>query len=542
MTRTVILILAAMATASCGGGNSDGGNNPIANAGPSGNVNTPAPACTAAPSGGGTSVSTPSLIATFSDRWHEAWLASPVVADLNGDGSMEVLSARSGLMLGWRMDGSIAFRAEVEGRIWASPVVADLIAANPGLEVAAAARDKLYLWDSSGRLLPGFPVSWRDEMRSLAAGDIDGDGALELVAVTTQGLQSGGQRDIIIAVNTNGTVVDGFPPNTTGVSGCDDKCYVTGGFDQNIALGDVNGDGIDDIFVTQDNAYLSLHEGNGLAFDSNPIFTRPTKFQGVRFLHDYALARQGWANDEQAANQAHFTNSAPAIADVNGDGQNELIVLGSVQNAAQTDRLRGVGLWVLNNDGSRLAGWEEPFHAPDYLAGLWDYSGTNVVGASNQVTVADISPDRPGPEFIFAGFDGQIHLVDASRQELWSHRYTSDELVLTGGVLAADLSGDGVPEIIFTTYSPDPNKGALVILDATGTQLHQIPLPGRGAMPVPTIADTNNDGAVEIIVSLKGGEDKGPMVQVYKVPGAGNNCLPWPTGRGNYLRNGLAPG
>lgn len=108
--------------------------------------------------------------------------------------------------------------------------------------------------------------------------------------------------------------------------------------------------------------------------------------------------------------------------------------------------------------------------------------------------------------------------------------------------MAADLSGDGVPEIIFNTYSPDQNKGALVILDATGTQLHRIPLPGRGAMPVPTIADTNNDGAVEIIVSLKGGEDKGAMVQVYEVPGAGSNCLPWSTGRGNYLRNGFVSG
>jgi hypothetical protein len=25
------------------------------------------------------------------------------------------------------------------------------------------------------------------------------------------------------------------------------------------------------------------------------------------------------------------------------------------------------------------------------------------------------------------------------------------------------------------------------------------------------------------------------------VPGSGTNCLPWPTGRGNLLRNGAGP-
>jgi hypothetical protein len=36
--------------------------------------------------------------------------------------------------------------------------------------------------------------------------------------------------------------------------------------------------------------------------------------------------------------------------------------------------------------------------------------------------------------------------------------------------------------------------------------------------------------------------DAGPLphaVFVYTVPGSATNCLPWPTGRGNYLRNGF---
>ncbi len=74
---------------------------------------------------------------------------------------------------------------------------------------------------------------------------------------------------------------------------------------------------------------------------------------------------------------------------------------------------------------------------------------------------------------------------------------------------------------------------------ANGQILHQIPLPGRGAMPVPTVADVDGDGVLEILVSLKdGGQGE---VLVYRVPGSADNCLPWPTGRANLRRTGFIP-
>ena len=501
----------------------------------------PKPACKAAASGGSPTVQKPVQKTIYKDRWHEAWLASPAVADLDGDGKNEVIAAREGRMLVWNADGTVRWFKDVGSRIWASPVVADLLPSKPGLEIAAAASGKLYAWDSAGTALPGFPVTFKSELRTLAAGDIDGDGQLELVSVTTTPQSGGGQKDIVFAVKANGQTVTGFPPNTTGASGCDNACYVTGGYDQNLALGDVDGDGKLDIFATQDNAYLSLHAGTGRAFDCAPIFKGKTKWPGIRFMLDYALAQQGWTDNEPVDNQAHFTNSAPAIADLDGDGKNELIVLGSVQNTAQTDRLRGVVVFVLNKDGTRPAAWVNPFHAPNYLAGLWDFDGTNVVAATNQITVADIDPASAGPELIFAGFDGHIHCVSAANKELWKTPYTTDKRVLTGGVVVADLSGDGVPEIVFNSYSPDEGKSHLFVLDAQGKQLHKLPLPKRGAMPVPTIADIDGDGTLEILVSLKDGEDKLQQLLSFNVPGSQTNCLLWPTGRGNLLRNGYVP-
>ncbi len=499
----------------------------------------PAPSCKA--SGGSASVAEPELLATLSDRYHEGWLASPTIADLDGDGENEIILARAGLLLALHLDNTVVFRVETAGRIWSSPVVADLVPERPGLEVAFATRGQIYMVDSKGNALPGFPFTGRDELRSLSAGDIDGDGRYELVSVSTTRLEANGQRDILVAVNDDGSAVTGFPPNTSGASGCDDACYVTGGYDQNLALGDVTGDGVPEVFASQDNAYLSLHHGDGRAFDCAPIFNKRSKFLGVRFLHDYQEAQQGYANNEETALQAHFTNSAPAIADLDGDGKHELVILGSVQNAAQSERLQGVALWAVNSDGTRPSAWQTPYHAPDYLAGLWDYEGTNVVAATNQVSVADLFPERAGPELIFAGFDGRIHVVDARAEQIFQSEYTTSDRVLTGGVAIADLSRDGIPEIVFATYSPDADKSHLFVMAATGEILHRIALPQRGSMAVPTIADVDGDGDLEIVVDLKDGEDRVQSALVYSVPNSGTDCLPWPTGRANFLRNGFVP-
>jgi hypothetical protein len=511
-----------------GGGGDDDGPNP-----------TPAPSCTAASGGGSTTVAAPSLVYTLSDRWQEAWLASPAVADLDADGTMEIVVPRHELLLVWHTDGSVAWRATLPGRIWASPVVADLVPSRAGLEVAVASRDQIAAFDAQGQALPGFPVTWRNEMRSLAAGDIDGDGLLELVAVTSTPLASNNQRDIVIAIEMTGSPVAGFPPNTTGTAGCDSACYVTGGYDQNVALGDVDGDGTADLLATQDNAYMSLHAGTGRAFDANSIFSNRTKFSGIRWMVDYALAQQGYANNEAIDEQAHFTNTAPAIADLDGDGVGELIALGSIQNTAQDDRERGVGLFVTTNDGTRPDSWRMPPRFPDYRGGLWD-GQANIVGITNQVSVADLDPQRGGPELVFAGFDGRIHGVSATGETLWQTTYTTSDTVWTGGIAIADLSGDGSPELVLATYS-ETSGGDLIVFDAGGNELHRLALGGRGAMPVPTIADVDADGDLDIVVSLKDAVDRMRSVAIYEVAGSSGNCLAWPTGRGNYRRDGFLP-
>jgi hypothetical protein len=202
----------------------------------------------------------------------------------------------------------------------------------------------------------------------------------------------------------------------------------------------------------------------------------------------------------------------------------------------------------MQSDASRHPGWDPPFQVPAYVVGLSDgfaheldgptLSGAdNLVGATNQVTVADIDATKAGLEIVFAGFDGKIHAVAADKSELWATPYATDGRALTGGVSVADLSADGVPEIVFTTYSPDSGGGNLFVLSAAGQVLHKVALPDRGSMAVPTVGDADGDGTLDVVVSLKDETATKEDILVFTVPGSKPNCLLWPTGRANYLRN-----
>lgn len=511
----------------------DSGKDPPKTVGGGSGTTPTVPSCSAA--GGGGAVGVPTLFMGLKGDSDYGWLGSPVVADIDGDGKQEILAAHEKVMA-WRADGSVAWQfAPKVGRVWAGLVVADF-RDGPELETVVASQGQLWMLDAKGAVLSGWPVTWRGEIRSLAAGDVNGDGQLDVVVASTNH-----SPDILSAYTAAGQQIQGFPPIASGTIGCQNgtNCWVAGAFDQNLAVGDLDGTGGLDIVAPMDCSYAGFFHGTGVAFDANPMFKKRPKTPGVRYLHTLSQAQQGYADDEDTELQAHFTNTPPAIADVDGDGKNEVIMLASVQNASQDDREKGVALWVVRNDASRLPGWETPFRAPEYVFGLWDFDEDNAVGATNQVVVADIDATHPGPEFIFAGFDARIHAVTADKQELWATTYAEDGRVLTGGVVVGDLSKDGIPEIVFATYSPDDNRSSLFVLDAGGHVLHRVALPQHGAA-VPTLADVDGDGAVEIVLSMRkvywdGSE---PAVAIYKVANSGTNCLLWPTGRANYLRNG----
>jgi hypothetical protein len=230
---------------------------------------------------------------------------------------------------------------------------------------------------------------------------------------------------------------------------------------------------------------------------------------------------------------------------VDRDGDLEVILVGDHEHSSSTEN-QGVTFWVLNHDLTRPPGWDPPKDTgpPLHDGGL----GQNIVPTRPSPAVGDLD-GAAGLEILAPAYDGNLYAFTHDGTELWRFPFGDSALPYTGAAepLIADLNGDGVPEILLATFSsgeprvPD-TPAHLIVLNANGVELHRVELFGRGTMAAPAVADVDGDGQPELILSLKdtlGSGDGG--VQIWDLPGAAENCLQWPTGRGGWLRQGLQP-
>ncbi len=513
-----------------------------------------APVCAPAPGGSSGPVQAPVLRQTLAGSWDENWLGSPAVADLDADGVNEIIATRHSVLYVWNADGSLKWKTawpygastspeHGSSRMWASPVVGNFDA-DPELEIAvgsdadSSSGMNVAVYDHEGELLPGWPVHFggADEVRSITAGDLDNDGTAEIVVNKT----NAGPATAVFRLD--GTMMSGWPQVQ---SSCDpappaEPCWDFGGYNQNIAVGDVDGDGFLDVVSSYDAIGFGVFDRNGEPFATAPGFTDPV-ITAVEAYHDLALSMQGWGDGDRS----EFTYSPPVIADVDGDGKMEYVLVGDHEHTQSTAN-RGVTFWVLRADLSRPTGWDPPKDTGMPLVD--DDKGPNIVATQPSPTVGDLDA-APGLEVLAPAYDGYLYAFAADGTQLWRYSFASTASPYTGAseALLADLNGDGSPEVVFATYSSgEPGKpetpAHLIILDSGGHELVKTPIDGRGSMAAPTIADLDGDGHLELILSLKdalGGGLGG--VQIWDLPGSSDNCLAWLTGRGNLMRQGYVP-
>jgi outer membrane protein assembly factor BamB len=368
----------------------------------------------------------------------------PIVADINGDGSNEIVIA------GVLRAEIYAFRGTDCSLLWSSSIsssglgsysvaVGELDPTRTGLEIAVVveATQQLYvLSGTDGSIIWSAYVGYVNRFNPTTIADIDGDGVGEIFVSSSH---------TTYAFRGNGTLLWSYP---------------AGYYNSNVAVGDLGNDGtLEVVFVGWDELYdewrvFALRATNG------------------NFVWSYPISSFGDV----------------ALADLDNDGQLEVVVA-----------YEGGGVIALRHNGTLY--WSRTFSsctAPDNINAptIADLDGDVlreiVIGCYSALTV-----------YALRGTDGSIlwSYSNAAAHGQNSSRKIGD--IDSDGALEVVLTSYNTGYDVCTSTNPCPYH-LIVLNGATGTVewAWQNPL-GTGFEGL-AIADVDNDGCMEIIVGPNG--------------------------------------
>ena len=403
--------------------------------------------------------------------------SSPALADLDGDGSKEIIfGTNKGNLHAIGIDGEdiAGFPLVLRDAIRSSPAIGD-IDGDGSMDIVVGCDDgMLYAFSKSGSMLAGFPVETADLIASSPSiGDIDGDGKAEVVV----GSRDGG----IYAWNHNGSNVCGFPLITSGAVW------------SSPALGDIDGDGMLDIVVG------TLYLCKGL--ESCMMEYILGSYNGAVYsLNNNGKSLSGFPKYLSQSDNIGY--ASPILCDMDKDGKPEIVITGSHN------------LYVKTFDEKR----------DDYLGFPRKVAGSM---QDSQIAMGDLNGDGM-PEIVAGATDGRLHVWRSDG------RYLQGFPIQTSGyvkqVTIGDIDGDGMQEIV---GGSSDNRVHAWRLD--GTEMEGFPkVTSDNIETAPTLADIEGDGSLEMVVGSNDGQ-----LYAWRISDKYGE-LGWPMIRQNLEHTGMA--
>jgi len=416
-------------------------------------------------------------------------VGSPAVADLDGDGSLEiVVPTLSGALHVWQADGtprpgfpvfvdqglcSPLMRSDdvrTDCGIFGTPALADLDD-DGSLDIIVGAMDQhLYVWDADGELLDGFPTYVQAGpdlpdvqmevariISSPAVGDLDGDGDLEIVLGTgqTAGSDFAGYG-LLYGLDHTGATLPGFPIAIfAGFAGA--LPYIGEGVVVSPALVDMDGNGDLEIVASAmaDPGTIYDHDGSDHA--------------------DISAAIGAYGSQSNVGDPAVLLMAAnPSVGDLDGDGVPDVFAGGS-----------GISY------GLNIVAWSRRFEHQHVLMG---YRG-EPAGESLQP---------------FPGFPRVV-----------------EDIQFFGSPVLADLTGDGAVEVVNgTTYVTRAFAG-------DGSEPAGPWFTGGWQMAGVSVGDLDGDGFLDLVASTREG-----WLFAWSTDGPADGAIEWPMFRHDPRRTG----
>ena len=367
-------------------------------------------------------------------------VGSPLIIDLDGDGSSEVIAvSENRYVYVWRSDGLLrpGWPQSVAAGTRSSPAAGDLDG-DGDLEVVFGSNDgRLDARHKDGSLLFTFPVLLGGSIKSAPAlADLDGAPGLEIIVHASDAK--------VYALDGQGRMLDGWPQSTGGVS----ETFGNLILNSTPAVGDLDADGSPEVVVGGSDGRVHVWRADGTPFrlpwprsTGDLVYASPVivdldrdgyrdvvAASGDGFV--YAWRGDGWLLSGFPARLGSPVLASPAVVDLDRNGDIEIVV------ATLDGRV-----FVLNHDGSTVVGWPQTVDA----------------AIQSSPVVGDLDGDGD-QEIVVGSHDGRLHAWHDDGFEWNSEampwvdwpKQTGDWIVAAPAL--GDVDGNGSIDVVAASY------------------------------------------------------------------------------------------